>query len=82
MKVICIDGNWNKGGWPMSTGPKEGEIVTVSEVTVCNNKPVYRILEYFYKTVFWEQENFIPLSEIDETALSETFDKRLFENAK
>lgn len=69
MKVICIDGNWNKGGSPvLNEGPKEGEIVTVLNNVDFHGNPCYELQEY-RRPPLWEQENFIPISNIDETEM-------------
>jgi len=76
MKVMCIDGNWYKGLVPTFKGPKENEVVTVIDSVTCCGVPCYGLLEYT-SPEYWEQENFIPLSNIDEMELLEQRESQL-----
>lgn len=70
LRVICIDGNWEKGtDRPTYHCPKEGDIVTVVRSVKYMGVWCYKLLEYT-NIDFWEQENFIPLSQIDETEMT------------
>ena len=79
MRVMCVDDNWDKGQFPIKNGgPKESEVVTVIGSTTCLHGSFYNLSEYPFPTD-WEQENFIPLSDIDETELIKERKERLFE---
>lgn len=69
MRVMCIDDNWNKGEVTPPECPKMMEIVTVycNATSRLGNKCY--VLNEYSKRYMWEQENFVPLSEIDETEL-------------
>lgn len=75
-KVVCINEHWYGFGVPRKH-PKYGEICTVAEEGVCGcghcNSPIY-VLEGFDDTQ-WQQQYFIPLSEIDETTFERNYEK-------
>lgn len=77
MKVVCINDDWDKGDIPVFNNcPKINDIVTVTETFVMYNKvPVYILKEY--PSYLWEQENFAPISEIDETEFERNYNKEL-----
>lgn len=68
MKAICIDDNWNKGSVRNpEEAPKYLQIVEVVD-SITDEKGSFYVLDGFYFE--YEQENFAPLSDIDETELA------------
>jgi len=81
MKVICIHVNTsNDHDIPNIPHPELGETVTVIDEDAAYDEKFYQFQEYATfqkKKVWYNQKNFIPVSDIDETErVSEEFEEK------
>ena len=85
MKVLCINNKnpENPQKISLSEYVYEGEIYTVVEASLINNKEYYILAERFRgdKSVKYQAVRFIPLSEIDERALAQKRKSELINSA-
>lgn len=74
-KVICINDNWQRSKYcEDKRGVSFGEVVTVIDDGLNQYLiPSYELLEY--RGFWFAQQNFIPLSDIDETEMIREYKK-------